>query len=171
MLDRKAESPRDIAAAQPHRRGLGDKAVSQLAESVLGRMFLREHIGKDQLLAGQEYARRWSTYQAVIDGPRGLLRREGAGVRCHYGYCDGQRCWCERVKAKWEEARNMLREQGYAVYCAVGHVAIFDVELDSDRVPLLIGLNTLARHFGLTKLRKRGYRNASSRNNAFVGTR
>jgi len=51
-----AISPAAIAATQPHRKGLGERAADQLAESELGRLCLRGHISALQHLAGQRYA-------------------------------------------------------------------------------------------------------------------
>src|SRR5260221_37450 len=64
------ESVREIAATMPHRRGLGDEAVSTWAETPLGRLYLLQQITLEQAHAGEEFARRWHRYLATIDGPR-----------------------------------------------------------------------------------------------------
>src|SRR6188508_2367911 len=93
-------SPAAVAATQPHRKGLGDHAADQKAESELGRLALRGQVTALQYLAGQRYAAQWRAYLATLDGPRSPQRGQGRGNAC--AGCDGagrpEKCACERAK-------------------------------------------------------------------------
>src|SRR5262245_49144644 len=81
-----AVSLKDIAAGMPHRRGLGDGATSQLAETELGRLVLRGTLTADQGLAGETYLALWRGYVWTLAGPRELAQGGGGGFSC--GGCE-----------------------------------------------------------------------------------
>jgi hypothetical protein len=83
----RAPSPKEIAATQPHRRGLGERAVDQLAESELGRLVLLGRLSGELALAGEYYAAAWRGYVATLDAPRRPYGGYGRVFDC-YG-CPG----------------------------------------------------------------------------------
>ena len=154
-----AVSPAAIAATQPHRKGLGDRAVDAAAESELGRMALRGQITALQHLAGQRYAAQWRSYLATLDGPRSPQRGHGRGNPC--GGCTGadrpDRCACEHAKAAWVRSASALHAiPGGIVVTA--RVCCWDVPCPIWGLAMLrSGLDALALSLGLTT------RNKSSR--------
>jgi hypothetical protein len=151
-------SARQVAAGMPHRGGSQDPLkrpaegeISHLAENNLGRLFLAHHITADQLIAGQEYARRWAAYQVTLEGPTRLKNSSGKGGCCENGCVPGDDCWCERRVKEFNELSDLLIRQGHWVELAVQRLVLFDGEPESDLIPLIIGLNIIARHLGLTK--------------------
>src|SRR6187431_3386512 len=103
-------SPAAVAATQPHRKGLGDCAADQKAESELGRMVLRGQISALQYLAGQRYAAQWRAYLATLDGPRSPQRGHGRGNPCAgcTGATDQRNCACDLARRSWERSVNAL---------------------------------------------------------------
>src|SRR5262245_65830261 len=77
-----AVSLREIAAAMPHRRGLGEASTSQLAETELGRMCLRGEIEREQYLAGETFAGQWRAYMSTLGGPQSPKNGHGRGFAC-----------------------------------------------------------------------------------------
>src|SRR5262245_50685836 len=77
-----AVSLKEIAAAMPHRRGLGEQATSQLAETELGRMCLRGEISREQYLAGETFAGQYQALLATLDAPRSLRNGQGRSFAC-----------------------------------------------------------------------------------------
>src|SRR5262245_6688384 len=139
-----------VARSMPHRKGLGDSAVSHLAENEFGRMLLAGHISSEQYVAGNYYNRCWRNYIGTLGGPRRLGHAASRrGNNC--GQCEPDSCACKKAAAEFLAADNVLMREGQAVKHAVMHVVVFDQAPDSDRVPLIIGLNALAWYFGLTK--------------------
>jgi hypothetical protein len=146
-----AVSPREIAAGMPHRRGLGEKATDQRAETELGRLVLRGVLDETLGLAGETYLALWRGYVFSLAGPRELSNGGGHGFTC--GGCEEMRhCRCEFRKRIFLEAREVLEDAGAVVELTVERVAFdghpltvrWDIEL------LRLGLSLLARHFGLT---------------------
>jgi hypothetical protein len=142
-----AVSTREIAAQMPHRRGLGERAVDQRAETELGRLVLRGTLTADQGLAGETYLALWRGYVWTLAGPAELAQGGGHGFTC-----DGcevvQHCRCWFRRKVYEEAQRALLKCGHQVSVLVTCVVVHDLPaLDLDL--LRIGLDALARHFGL----------------------
>jgi len=145
-----AVSPAAIAATQPHRKGLGDCAADQKAESELGRLALRGQISALQYLAGQRYAAQWRAYLATLDGPRSPQRGHGRGNPC--AGCDGADCACDRAKRAWERSVRLLNRAEVVV---TARVCCWDVPCPKDELSTLqTGLNLLAMALGLTTRHK-----------------
>src|SRR5258708_6315992 len=130
-LKLKAISPKEVAAKMPHRRELGDAAMSHLAENELGRQALKGLITPDQLLAGQMFAARCHAYLATIEAPRmpaPASGRMGQGGECLNCSDPGDSfCLCSmRKRAYIEMLCQLSRNQFAAVYI----VAILDLEPD-----------------------------------------
>ena len=143
-------SPAAVAATQPHRKGLGDCAADQKAESELGRLALRGQISALQYLAGQRYAAQWRAYLATLDGPRSPQRGHGRGNPC--AGCDGADCACDRAKRAWERSVRLLNRAEVVV---TARVCCWDVPCPSWAKPVLIcGLDALAESLGLTTRNK-----------------
>src|SRR5262245_64131701 len=144
-----AVSPREIAAGMPHRRGLGDLAVDQRAESELGRLVLRGQLDATQGQAGETYLALWRGYVWTLAGPRELAQGDGHGFSCA-GCAEVKHCRCWFRRKAWEEARTVLWDAGGAMLLAMVEYTVLE-----DRPPqylgtLQFGLAVLARHFGLT---------------------
>jgi len=160
-------SPAAIAAGQPHRKGLGDLALDQLAESELGRMVLRGQVSAIQNLAGQQYAAQWRGYVGTLDGPRWPWRGQGRGRNCPGCPNDTPpgKCACELARRSWVRSWNVLVALGRQAI--VTSVVIHDRPCPIGEVPsLCTALDRLAWELGLTNQRLRDYRYASSQNMA-----
>jgi len=153
-----AVSPAAIAATQPHRRGLGDQAADQLAESILGRLALRGRISNLQHLAGQTYGRQWRTYLATLDGPR-WTGKGGTGRVSACGGCptkgDITKCACGLASRLWRRSWDALNRVDAA--CLVTDTVGYEVPVAAVDLPLLrAGLDELVFELGLTSARKSG---------------
>ena len=149
-----ATSPAVVAASQPHRKGLGDCAADQKAESELGRMVLRSEISPLQYLAGQRYAAQWRSYLATLDGPRSPQRGHGRGNPC--GGCTGadrpDRCACEHAKAAWFRSAFALTP---AEVLVTARVCCWEIACPEGMMAVLrSGLDALALSLGLTTRNK-----------------
>jgi hypothetical protein len=147
----------------PHRRGLGERAVDQRAETELGRLVLRGTLTADQGLAGETYLALWRGYVWTLAGPRELNQGDGHGFTC--GGCEVmQHCRCWFRRRVWEEAQQVLFGCHAAACWAVEHVVIHNYALTGrwDIEWLRAGLDALAQHFGLTPRAKSSYQNAAS---------
>src|SRR5262245_25692182 len=107
-LKRQAETPRQVAAAMPHRKGLGEKATDQWAESELGRLVLRGDLDATQGLAGEEYLGLWRGYVFTIAGPREVANGSG-GFTCDGCEPGARYCRCEFRRRVYTEANRVLR--------------------------------------------------------------
>lgn len=159
-----AVSPAAIAATQPHRKGLGERAADQLGESELGRMVLRGQITGLQHLAGQRYAAQWRAYIGTLDGPRWPWRGQGRGKTCDgcLGPARPEKCACDLARRSFARSVNVLIAVGSAVL--VGMVAIYDMPCaPAETLKLRGALDALALELGLTTGRKSGgFGNSSS---------
>src|SRR5262245_2660903 len=146
-----AVSPREIAARMPHRRGLGEKAVDQRAETELGRLVLRGTLTPDQGLAGETYLALWRGYVWTLAGPREMASGGGHGFTCG-GCVEVKHCRCWFRRKVYEEAHEeLLRACGYRVHAVIAKVVIGDDACVGDEIEgLQLGLSALAAHFGLT---------------------
>src|SRR5262245_57460318 len=107
-LARQAETPRQVAASQPHRKGLGERATDQRGESELGRLVLRGQLDATQGLAGETYLALWRGYVMSIAGPRELGDGGGHGFTCD-GCEEPVHCRCEFRRRIYTEASGVLR--------------------------------------------------------------
>src|SRR5262245_8723373 len=150
---RQAETPRQIAASMPHRKGLGELATDQRAATQLGRLVLRGELDATLGLAGETYLALWRGYVWTLAGPRELAAGPG-GFSC--GGCEQARhCRCEFRKRIFLEAQRVVDGCGAWVVALVGQVVLMDMPLpglvrDKELRVLQVGLEALARHFGLT---------------------
>src|SRR5262245_9480190 len=125
-LVRQAETPRQIASSMPHRRGLGEKATDQRAESELGRLVLRGDLDATLGLAGEQYLGLWRGYEFSLGGPRALALGNGHGFTCG-GCAEMRHCRCWFRRQAYEEVREaLLRRCGYRVHAVVVKVVIGD---------------------------------------------
>jgi hypothetical protein len=139
----------------PHRRGLGDQAIDQKAESELGRLLLRGALdGIDvpaEVLAaaGGEYARLWRGYLATLGGPRALYVGSGRAFVCcgNVSILNRRECVCLVRQRAWLEAMLRLRKEGDGVLRAVSLVCLHD--RPGNVGALRVGLVALAGYFGL----------------------
>ena len=149
-----ATSPAVVAASQPHRKGLGDRAADQKAESELGRMVLRSQISALQYLAGQRYAAQWRSYLATLDGPRSPQRGHGRGNPC--GGCTGadrgDRCACDLARRLWRRSVSVLSPAEVVV---TARVCCWEVACPAGMLAVLCsGLDALVESLGLTTRNK-----------------
>ena len=149
-----ATSPAVVAASQPHRKGLGDRAADAAAESELGRMVLRSQISALQYLAGQRYAAQWRAYLATLDAPRSPRRGQGRGNPC--AGCptasDQRNCACEHAKAAWFRSAFALTP---AEVIVTARVCCWEIACPEGMMAVLrSGLDALAESLGLTTRNK-----------------
>lgn len=151
-----AISPAAVAATQPHRKGLGDHAADQLAESTLGRLCLRGLVSPMQHLAGVSYGRQWRTYLATLDGPRWTGKGGSGRVLACQG-CptsgDVTKCACGLAARLWRRSWDALQRVDAA--CLVTDTVAYDVPVNKADYPVLrAGLDELIWELGLTNNRK-----------------
>jgi len=147
-----AESPRERAAHMPHRRGLGEHAVDQGAESELGRLGLRGLLTDNQVLAGKTYADLWRQYIGTLDGPRWPWRGQGRGLACLGCPTAEQKknCACARVRRSYAASGVALWSSGGTAAHLVRLVAIEGLECAASCLDILrLGLDALVQHYGL----------------------
>ena len=152
-----AISPAQVAASQPHRKGLGDCAADQKAENELGRLALRGRISEIQYLAGQRYAAQWRAYLATLDGPRGPQRGQGRGSGCNPADCRGRGaiCACDLARRAWTRSVFALTAAHPQAIMITARVCCWDMPCPAGRLTVLIcGLDALAESLGLTTRRK-----------------
>jgi hypothetical protein len=151
-----AISPASVAATQPHRKGLGEQAADQLAESVLGRLCLSGHLSKLQHLAGITYGRQWRTYLATLDGPR-WTGKGGTGRVNPCEGCDGAqaplKCACGLAARLWRRSWDAMERVDAAAL--VTDLVAYEVPVLRRDLPLLrAGLDELVFELGLSNSRR-----------------
>jgi hypothetical protein len=149
-----AISPEQVAATQPHRKGLGDRAADQKAESELGRLALRGQITGLQYLAGQRYAAQWFAYLVTLEGPRSPQRGHGRGNPC--GGCptasDQRDCACDLARRLWARSVSALTPTEILM---TARVCVWDVACPEGMLTVLrSGLDALTVRLGLTTRNK-----------------
>lgn len=135
----------------PHRRGLGEQAADQRAETELGRLVLRGDLDATSGLAGETYLALWRGYVFSIAGPSELSNGGGHGFSCD-GCPDPQarkHCRCAFRRKIYQEARTVLARAGAVVLTLVEHTVIHGWPAP-ELAALQLGLAALAQHFGLT---------------------
>ena len=162
----KAPDDRVRTSRQPHRRVLPEEArFSEKAESLLGRMLLTGQLclahedddgrGNDRYEAGMLYAHAVGAYRSVIEAPRSTSG-SGRGSACEIAgiseiNCAPESCACLRKKQRYDAAFAALMRAGQRAAKAVARVAVHREAITlQDRVYLIIGLDALVAHFGLT---------------------
>ena len=153
-----AISPAQVAATQPHRKGLGERVADQIAESEIGRMVIRGQVTALQHLAGQTYARQWRTYLATLDGPR-WTGKGGTGRVLACGGCptkgDVSKCACGLAARLWRRSWDAMQRVDAA--SLVTDLVAYEVPVSRTDLPLLCaGLDELVFELGLTSARKSG---------------
>lgn len=155
-----------VAAGMPHRRGLGDLATDQRAETELGRLVLRGVLDETLGLAGETYLALWRGYVFSLAGPSELANASGHGFACDGCETVERRKWCRCSFRRriYDEARAVLLLEGprpaSATHCMVIHdlpAELFDIW------DIRHGLTALAVHFGLTPRKSMVLGNAASR--------
>lgn len=151
---------------QPHRRKLkAELRADERAESAIGRLCLNGTITPEQYDAGVMYAAVVGAYRATIEAPRAtagggratscLTEALGTPLACRI---DPDGCGCLRRRNRYTDAYEALMKIGRRVTLAVGRMAIAGEELTpQDLVYLDLGLQALARHFGLTARRDQAH--------------
>lgn len=161
---------------QPHRRGLrADDRLDERAESPLGRLLLKgylgaEFFGREHRIteqahlrndAGTMYAQVVGAYRSTIEAPR-AVSGSGHGDSCiaeRYGQADACKwdpdsCACLKRRDRYMAAYEALAQAGRGVLIAVNRVAIHREAIGAEEmVNLVVGLDVLVRHFGLTPRR------------------
>lgn len=153
-----------MAARMPHRRGLGDLAADQRAETELGRMVLRGELEDVLATAGETYARLWQGYVATLGAPHSPTNGPGRGLGCNGCQTPEERkyCRCGFRKRIYLEAFRVLISTGGGVAQVVASVGIHDRPCPQGSLWILqLGLLALAEHFCLTTRRNRIYGNTS----------
>jgi len=148
----------------PHRKGLGDRAVDQRAETELGRLVLRGVLDETLGLAGETYLSLWRGYVFSLAGPSELTNGGGHGFTC--GGCETAEarrwCRCEFRRRIFLEAAQVLHDAGDLVGRVVSRVVIDDASCATGLDLLRLGLSALAVHFGLQPRKTMLSRNAAS---------
>ena len=149
----KPPSPREVAASMPHRRGLGEGVLSQLAENELGRLVLRGDLVGELALAGDYYAARWRGYVSTLGAPARLSGGHGRVVDCGgcLGLVETDFCMCALRRKLWFECQDALLRDAGRAGPIVFAVAVNNVGCTTGALPhLRLALTVLAQHFGLT---------------------
>lgn len=159
-----ADVMRSLAMSQPHRRGLGDAALDQRAESVIGRLRLAGRISEAECDAGEKLRRVRHAFMAELAGPRPVasasgqmvapsLRSEDADVAPMTLEADRE-ARREAVLRQWDRAERALWRALDYQRCAFA--TVLDVACDNHPVPtdahlvwLRLGLKALAEHWRL----------------------
>ena len=138
-----------LSSLQPHRRCLPrDLRLSEKAESMLGRLNLKNLISDDLCESGRLYALSKGRYRSIIGGPTGTAGG-GRGWDCNPIGCIPDQCRCLRLTADYLSARFALSSAGDEALKAVETVALYDGA--PDRIEnLKCGLEALCVHYGLT---------------------
>jgi hypothetical protein len=161
------DSPRVVAASMPHRKGLGELAADQRAETELGRLVLRGQLDATLGLAGETYLALWRGYVFSLGGPQQLAHGDGHGFSCD-GCPDAEArrwCRCDFRRRIWLEAQRALSEEGWWLLGMVSLVVLHDRPcLPGELAALRAGLSVLACHFGLRPRKNMLWRNAASEN-------
>jgi hypothetical protein len=147
-----------IAIRQPHRQDVpAELRHDAAAENVLGRLFLSEKITREQHEAGKWYAGVVRRYRQLIMAPNcnpgsiSGVTIVGSGGPVHIEDDEA-----ERRKSIYNAAFELLDGIGQRVAKAVAHTAVHDRPAGDGLKLLVIGLEALAAHRGLTKPKKSG---------------
>jgi hypothetical protein len=142
-----------IAIHQPHRRDVPESQRHDAkAGTVLGRLELGGKITREQFLAGEWYAGVVRRYRQVIMAPNcnpGSI--SGATIVGSGGPVHIEDEEAQRRKSVYDAAFELLDRIGQRVAKAVAHTAVHDRPAGDGLNLLLIGLEALAVHRGLTK--------------------
>src|SRR5262245_6338932 len=134
-LKRQAETPRQIAASMPHRKGLGELATDQRASTQLGRLVLRGELDATLGLAGESYRSLWQAYVSTLAGPQELGNGGGHGFTCDGCGPNERPCRCEFRRRVYAEASGVLRGCGFGVSVAVTGLVIHDLAPIAETLP------------------------------------
>ena len=158
LVQERRENPRDVVAAQPHRRRLPKNLrTDERAESELGRLYLAglgnpdAGIDEDRYNAGTRFAAAVARYRETIETPRA---NPGAGSGRSFacgavadGHCDPATCACLKRRIAYTDAYDALAAGGQRTTREVSRVAVHGDSV-TDLALLRAGLGLLARHFG-----------------------
>jgi hypothetical protein len=163
LVREKKPDDRIRTARQPHRRGVrSEDRMDERAESPLGRLALRNVITSAMHDAGSRFNVVVGAYRATIEAPKGTSGGGGARSSCwaeeadtaNYCRIASDDCFCLRTKNTYDAAFEALSARGQIVAKVVARVAVHREDiLPQDLVYLKVGLEALARHFGLTGAR------------------
>jgi hypothetical protein len=129
-------------------------SATELAGTVCGRLLLTGKLTPEQHDAALAYQNTYATYQRAIDAPRPPKAVEIGGSTGGSAH-DMTRAQAERAVDRWEKAKAVLGgldavQRGTAVaYAACDYIVLQDKELPHLIRHLRLGLDALARHYGL----------------------
>jgi len=153
----KSIEPNAIAQLMPHRRLVpANVAHDPKAECIMGRLCLNGWITEIQYQAGVKYRTAVSRYRAVIEAPRSTEQSMSGVIVGPWGGSSGL------SEEQQIEIRDAYMSAFVALEEGVGNRGAREVaHLVNDRndfaVPRIVcGLDVLARHYGLTFVRKSG---------------
>jgi len=133
-------------------------SATELAGSVCGRLLLQGSISREQLDAAIAYQETYAAFQRAIDAPA-PPRAVNIGGFSSGAPRDMSPDQCEKFKARWKAAKSVLTELDIAqrgtsvTYAACDYIVLNDRFLPHLFGDLRLGLNALARHYGLVARR------------------
>ncbi len=141
-------------------RVLGVKAEhagTELAGSVCGRLLLQGSISPEHMDAAKAFQETYATYQRVMDSPRPPKAVEiGGSTGGTAREITPEQA--DRAKERWTEAclclaRVNQEHRTASIYAACDYIVLRDQYLPHMFGDLRLGLNALARHYGLVARR------------------
>lgn len=130
-----------------------EHAGTDLAASVVGRLYLNGDLEPEQLGAARLFADTYATYQRVMDSPRppkainigGASGPEPRDVSPEYA---------QRARSQWGTITGVLQAANNAhrsatIYAACDYIVLRDLELPHLIADMRLGLNAIAQSYGL----------------------
>jgi hypothetical protein len=132
-------------------------SATELAGTVCGRLFLAREITQQQLDAAKAFAETYATYQRAMNSPRPPKAVEIGGITGGGALRDISPEQHVKAKERWDAAVKVLVEANHyhpgSIYAACDYLALRD-ELHPHMVgDFRVGMNSLARHYGLVARR------------------
>jgi hypothetical protein len=134
-----------------------DNAGTELAGSVCGRLLLQGSISSEHMDAAKAFQETYAAYQRVMDSPRPPKAVEiGGATGGSLREITPEQA--NRAKERWAEAclclaRTNQEHRTATIYAACDYIVLRDQYLPHLFGDLRLGLNALARHYGLVARR------------------
>lgn len=132
-----------------------ENAGTELAGSVIGRLYLRGEINSDQLRAAMIFSQAYADYQRAVDSPRPpkAVNIDGASGSTPVDM-DAKRA--NRARSEWGSMIGILQlannaHRHAAVYAACDYIVLRDTDLPHLLPSMRLGLNAIARAYGLAE--------------------